>query len=105
MNMIQILKDGDIITKGDYIRPLEFVATDNADGTIHVNYFSMYGGRPMNNTRWLLVQDYIGNGYMGNSWIGHTYGEYMKAVKYKHEAVRGQLPINHIWDWKKSSQK
>lgn len=93
MKIVYMLENNDIIEKDDWCRPI--------DACGEVNSTNCYSGRPINNTRWVKVQDIFGD------WvIGMTVSEYMnrrskntglKINPDRYEFVRGILPKKHIY--------
>jgi hypothetical protein len=54
------------------------------------SFKSEYTGTPENNAKWVRVKHVIGEG-----WHGHPIGEFAKALGYRHEFVRGDVPVKH----------
>lgn len=85
-----ILGDTDRIRHDDWCRPLNVLK--NAFG--NVMPFSDYGGKPINNLKWIRARDIL-----GTFWFGKTVGEHnsgpSSAVL---EFARGPMPSDHIYD-------
>lgn len=96
MIAVQILEGHDKVQPTDWARPL--VMFEGEDG-LQVNSFNCYSGTPMNNVGWVQVQDMF-----GQHFFGMTVDELHKQFGYlgcEYEFVRGAVPSNHIFDWRK----
>jgi hypothetical protein len=86
---VQILEDSDLMHPEDWCRPLVLTSMSGgmSDG---YSFKSEYTGTPENNAKWVRVKHVIGEG-----WHGHPIGEFAKALGYRHEFVRGDVPVKH----------
>ncbi len=100
MKTLLLLEDDDVINPTDWIRPL----TITLDSGESINGFSMYGGSPQNNVRWVQFKDVFGECHYGKTvrQIKEMANQYVHAQNrsMRYEIVRGDLPGDHIWNWK-----
>jgi hypothetical protein len=99
MKPLAILDRDDTILPTDYYRPLN----RSADYDQHDEWIeeSCYGGGPLDHLKWAPVWLVL-----GKVWWGKTYGEFIDFCKKgggcrSFEAVRGELPTDHIVSSKK----
>lgn len=89
MYQIIFLDENDIINPTDYCRPLELSYSFAQSDSIITR--STYSGSPINNLKWVLVSQVL-----GEVWFGKTYKEFLKGSTTKYEYVRGNIPEKHI---------
>lgn len=89
MKTIQMLEDEDIITKGDWCRPLYIMSMS---GGMSDDYSFESFGEPKNNAKWCRVERSM------PFWIGGSVGKYNTAmVEFnEYEFVRGDIPAHHV---------
>ena len=87
MITIKILEKDDVLTKGDWCRPLYL-----SQGMGDSYSFSGMGGAPENNTKWCRVERIV------PFWIGGTIQKFEDATNEYiiYEYARGKLPKEHI---------
>ena len=98
MISIHILEEDDTIDMMDWVRPLDF------DGD--ANTFSIYSGKPDNNTKWVRVHEYFGPWVFGIK-ISKLYKQIDKTARHaqnrglRYEFARGMMPSEHVWNLQK----
>ena len=90
MITIHILEKKDIITKGDWCRPLSIRSMSGGHSDSY-SFKSMYSGAPENNVKWCRVERIM------PFWIGGTVKNFrMKIDKHlTYEFARGNIPKSH----------
>jgi len=107
MKTLQLLELDDAIHPDDWIRPLTQEHNQFGD-TVAMHSFNMYGGTPQNNIKWIRVRDFFGKCHWGktlgqiNSLFDNSPNWQNQMLRY--EVVRGDMPTNHVWDWRKAKQ-
>lgn len=83
LNM-QILENNDQVAPTDWVRPL-YLFSDGGE----ICTRSVYGGRPINNLRWIRVY-----AYFAPCWHNQTVVEICERLG-PHEFLRGNVPTTH----------
>jgi hypothetical protein len=84
MITVKILEASDIVEPTDWVRPLYLFS---GDGEVHTT--STYGGRPINNLKWLPVYSCL-----APRWHGKSVAD-VESLLGPHEFMRGPLPKEH----------
>ena len=92
MRTIKMLEEDDLIHSEFWCRPMNFLPSAAAGCEVFPNTTSCYGGRPMNNTRWIKVRDVL-----GPFWFGRSVSEFNAGSKMQYEFVSGEIPEGHQW--------
>lgn len=97
---VLILGPDDVLQADDWVRPLVPTCGEFMGNEPPINSFSTYGGTPQNHLRWVAAQDVIGKCWMGKA-LRDINKAWDKTGGFNYEVVRGPVPMNHVWDWRK----
>ena len=90
MITISILEDEDLIQENDLCRPLD---ESTSYDIIPVNSLSCRSGSPVNNLKYVYVEEIIPH------WIGNSVGE-LNTSCIKYEIIRGKVPNDLLFNYK-----
>lgn len=98
VQMIQLLGPEDLLQPDDWVRPLVPAVGSSFGDDPGINSFSPFAGLPQNHFKWVRAKDALGTCWMGKPLrvIDREFG----AGDSAYEAVRGELPKTHVWDWR-----
>lgn len=96
---IQLLGKEDFLQPTDWIRPLTPILNGFGEDS-PINSFNAYGGTPVNHFKWVIASDVIGEVWMGKS-LRELEERFEHLGGFNYEVVRGSIPKEHQWDWRK----
>lgn len=88
MISIQLLEEDDIIAFGQWCRPLVFLPAEFGD---EYQTTATYSGKPINNFKWIPVEQAI-----GLCWFGKRLGELNSKLDHPFAVAVGEIPESHI---------
>ena len=86
---VQILEEDDLIHPDDWCRPLTITSMSGGMSDSY-SFKNAYSGLPENNVKWVQVKHVL-----GSCWHGRPVSEFCKSLGYRHEFVRGDVPVKH----------
>ena len=87
MRLIKLLDSDDRVLPTDWCRPMRFVSMGGGTSD-HYSDVCEYSGLPMNNPKWIRVEDYF-----GPMWFDKEVSKLCELELY--EFVRGDIPDHH----------
>lgn len=97
---ILMLGPEDVLQPTDWVRPLVETPGEFQSSPSSINSFSTFGGTPLNHFKWVPARDVMGELWFGQS-LAEIHRRWAHLGGFNYEVVRGEVPMAHVWDWRK----